>query len=106
MLNKDVLDLYMDDLIIHGATAEGCLEKMPRVFEKAGAFGLRIKRRKCHFLKTKIYFLGHNMENGCTSPGREKTVAVSRFPVPKNVRAAQAFLGLTGFFRKFVINYS
>jgi len=96
----------MDDIIIHAETAEQCLEKMKLVFNTAGAFGLKIKWRKCHFLQKKIYFLGHNIEDGNVWPGQEKTAAVSKFSVPKNVRAVQAFLGLTGFFRKFVLNYS
>jgi len=95
----------MDDIIIHAETAEQCLEKMKLVFNTAGAFGLKIKWRKCHFLQ-KIYFLGHNIEVGDVWPGQEKTAAVSKFSMPKNVRAVQAFLGLTGFFRKFVLNYS
>jgi len=57
-------------------------------------------------LQKKIYFLGHNIEDGNVWPRQEKTDAVSKFSVPKNFRAVQAFLGLTGFFRKFVLNYS
>jgi len=39
-------------------------------------------------------------------PGQEKTAAVRKFSVPKNVRAVQEFLGLTEHFRKFLLNYS
>jgi len=52
-MNRDVLE-----------TAEQCLEKMKLVFNTAGALGLKIKWRKCHFLQKKIYFLGHNIEDG------------------------------------------
>ncbi|XP_070138637.1 uncharacterized protein [Drosophila bipectinata] len=84
LMNKDILDLYMDDIIIHAETAEQCLQKMALVFKRAGAFGLKIKWRKCHFLQKRIYFLRHNIEDGNLWPGKEKTAAVSKFSVPKN----------------------
>jgi len=103
-MNMDILDLYMDDIIIHAETAEKCFEKMRLVFNTAGAIGLKIKWRTCHFLQKKIYFLRHNIEDGNVWPGQEKTAAVGKLSVPKNVGAVQAFLGLTGFFRKLVLN--
>lgn len=61
---------------------------------------------KCSFLKTKISFLGHLVEDSKIMPDTEKVKAVERFPTPKDVRAVQSFLGLTGFFRKFIPNYA
>lgn len=50
--------------------------------------------------------MGHAVQDGKIWPGKEKTVTVKQFAVPKNVKAVQSFLGLTGFFRKFVKDYS
>lgn len=60
-MNKDILDLYMDNIIIHADTAENFLEKMALVLDALGTFGLKIKWRKCHFLQTRIYFLGRSI---------------------------------------------
>lgn len=106
LLNSDVMNLYMDDIIVHGVTAEECLEKMKKVFEKLVEYGLHIKWKKCQFLQTSISFLGHFVENGTISPGQEKVVAITKFKEPSDVKAVQSFLGLTGFFRKFVKQYS
>lgn len=58
---------------------------------------------KCAFTKTKIDFLGHIVENGKICPGKQKTVAVEKFPTPKSV--VQSFLGLAGYFRNFIPSY-
>lgn len=68
--------------------------------------GLVIKWEKCDFLSKSTKFLGHVVENGSIKPSIEKISAVRNFPKPTNVKQVQSFLGLTGFFRKFVPNYA
>ncbi|GBN37420.1 Transposon Tf2-8 polyprotein [Araneus ventricosus] len=53
----------------------------------------------------KVEFLGHVVENGTVRPSVAKTIAVKKFPVP-TVKQVQSFLGLTGYFRKFIPAYS
>ncbi|GFY07735.1 retrovirus-related Pol polyprotein from transposon 17.6 [Trichonephila clavipes] len=49
---------------------------------------------------------GHIIEKGTIKPSLDKTKAVQNFPEPKNVKQVQSFLGLSGYFRKFIQNYS
>ncbi len=93
----------MDDIIIYGQTSNECIEKLKLVLSESAKFCLRIKWKKCHFLVNKIHFLGHAVQDGKVWPGKEKTIAVKQFAVPKNVKAG---LGLRGLFRKFVKNYA
>uniref|UniRef100_A0A2M4CKM2 RNA-directed DNA polymerase n=1 Tax=Anopheles darlingi TaxID=43151 RepID=A0A2M4CKM2_ANODA len=106
LLKENMLDLYMDDIVVHGETDIECLEKTKKVLETAAKAGLAVKWKKCLFLQQTITFLGHLVENGRVSPGIEKVKAVKNFRVPKNVKGIQAFLGLTGFFRKFIKGYA
>ncbi|XP_037957697.1 uncharacterized protein LOC119687446 [Teleopsis dalmanni] len=106
LINEDILELYMDDIIIYGDTADKCITKMRTVLERAKKWNLKIKCKTCCFLPTKIKFLGHIVEDGKVYPGEEKPKAVSKFPIPKNIKAVQSFLGLTGFFRRFIKNYA
>jgi len=76
------------------------------VFDKIREYGLKVNWEKCEFLQQSIVFLGHRVEKGTISPGEDKIRAVKNFSLPKNVKAIQAFLGLTGFFRKFIKNYA
>ncbi|GFU68578.1 retrovirus-related Pol polyprotein from transposon 17.6 [Trichonephila clavipes] len=64
-----------------------------------------MKFKKCQFLR-KVEFLGHVVENGTIRPSIAKTIAVKKFPVPTTVKQVQSFLGLTGYFRKFIPAYS
>lgn len=97
---------YLDDLIIPSCDIEGRLQKLSQVLNTASEHGLNINWSKSHFLKDKIEYLGHIIENGCMRPSEHKTRAVINFPTPTNTRQVQSFLGLTGYFRKFVSGYS
>jgi len=53
-----------------------------------------------------VEFLGHVVENGTIRPSERKIKAVLGFPEPENARQVQSFLGLSGYFRKFIPSYS
>lgn len=97
---------YMDDLIVPSENYEDAFTKLQRIFDRASQAGLTINWDKCQFLKTRVEFLGHVIESGDVRPLEAKTDAVARFPEPKNVKQVQSFLGLSGYFRKFIYNYS
>ena len=106
LMRKGVVILYMDDLIIPSKDEVEGLEKLKMVLQQASDYGLEIKIKKCQFLKRSVEFLGHIVEDGTVRPSSEKTQAVQRFPCPTNVKQVQSFLGLTGYFRKFIQGYS
>ncbi|GBM68174.1 Transposon Tf2-8 polyprotein [Araneus ventricosus] len=96
----------MDGIIIPNIDELDGIKRLSRVLQTASVYGLELNLKKCNFLKSKIEFLGYIIENGKISPALEKTVAVQNFPEPKNVNQVQSFLGLTGYFRKFIQNYA
>lgn len=98
--------LYMDDLIIPAKDEEENIERLKSVFSIASDYGLEINFKKCKFLHKKIEFLGHIIQNGQLFPSPQKTAAVLNYPEPKNQKDVQSFLGLAGYFRKFIQNFS
>ncbi|GBN43865.1 Transposon Tf2-9 polyprotein [Araneus ventricosus] len=98
--------IFMDDFIIPARDEIQGLEKLKRVLRVASEYGLEINFKKCQFLKRKIEFLGYVIEEGTIRPSPPKTTAVQNVPQPKNVKQMQSFLGLTGYFKKFVPGYS
>lgn len=98
--------MYMDDLIIPSKNHKEAIDKLDRVLKVAAKSGLRFKWKKCKLLSTRVEFLGNIIENGQISPAFDKVKAVANFPEPTNVRRLQSFLGLTGYFRKFIPSYS
>lgn len=97
---------YMDDIVIPAMNETDALEKLKRVLKTAEEYGLKIKWKKCTVLQRKIEFLGYEIENGKIRPSPAKTIAVKNFSQPKNVKQMQQFLGLTGYFRRFVLDYA
>ncbi|XP_025997281.2 uncharacterized protein LOC113005666 [Solenopsis invicta] len=97
---------YLDDLIIPSVDENTGIKNFEILLKIASEAGLKINWRKCRFLQTKIEFLGHVIENGRVYPSVRKIDAVRKFPEPSNVKQIQSFLGLSGYFRKFVQKYS
>lgn len=106
-LNREgILMHYMDDVIIPAADESEGLERLKRFLAVAEKYGININWKKCQFLKRRVDFLGHIIENSQVSPSKEKIRAVMDFPEPKTVKQIQGFLGLTGFFRKYIEFYA
>ncbi|GFX97001.1 retrovirus-related Pol polyprotein from transposon opus [Trichonephila clavipes] len=103
---KGIVISYLDDLVIPAKKEKEGLEKLKIIFEVAKKYGLEIKFKKCQFLKKKIEFLGHIAESGTIKPSPTKTLAVRKFPEPTTIKQVQSFLGLTGYFRKYIKDYS
>lgn len=97
---------YIDDLIIAGEVEEELLEKFRRLLEVLKKSGLTINLKKSQFFERTVLFLGFEVSQEGVKPGSQKTEAVQRFPTPTSVRQVQQFIGLSGFFRRFVKGYS
>ncbi|GFS90886.1 retrovirus-related Pol polyprotein from transposon 17.6 [Trichonephila clavipes] len=106
LTRKGIVISYLDDLVIPAKNEQEGLEKLKIIFEVAKKYGLEIKFKKCQFLKKKIEFLGHIVESGTIKPSPTKTLAVRKFPEPTTIKQVQSFLGLTGYFRKYIKEYS
>ncbi|GBM27036.1 hypothetical protein AVEN_256959-1 [Araneus ventricosus] len=102
LLKEGIVIIYMDDIIIPSIDELDGLKRLSRVLQTASEYGLELNLKECNFLKSKIEFLGYIIENGKMSPSLDKTVAVQNFPEPESVKQVQSFIGLTGYFRKFI----
>ncbi|XP_053964372.1 uncharacterized protein LOC128867288 [Anastrepha ludens] len=106
LVRRGTVLLYMDDVIIPAQNEESALKNLEEVMQVCKDYGLDINFKKCQFLKTKVEFLGHVVENQKLSPSPEKIEAVTKYKIPQNLKQLQGFLGLAGYFRKFVRNFS
>lgn len=106
LISQNIVLAYMDDLIVPSIDSESGLDRLRTVLDTAANAGLIINWKKCRFLQSRVEFLGHIIESGTVRPSEEKTAAVMRFSEPKSVKQLQSFLGLSGYFRKFIPHYS
>lgn len=98
--------VYVDDcLILHSSIEEG-LKTLGDVLSTLTKAGFSINSRKCSFLCTEIEYLGRVISDGRIRPAEGKVQALVNSPVPQTVRQVRQFLGLAGYFRKYIASYS
>ncbi|XP_033318430.1 uncharacterized protein K02A2.6-like [Bombus bifarius] len=103
---KGIVIVYMDDIIILAKNLEEAWGRLQMVIELAEQYGLIINWGKCRFLQQEIEYLGYIVSKDTIRPSTHKTRAVANFPKPTSVKKVQSFLGLTGYFRKFIRGYA
>ena len=97
---------YLDDIIIYSSTPEEHLQHIKTVFEKLCHAKLSMKLSKCHFFAKEIKYLGHILGVEGIRPVPAKTEAIKAMHLPVNPKQVHAFLGLVGYYRKFIKNFA
>ncbi|KAJ3651676.1 hypothetical protein Zmor_017700 [Zophobas morio] len=99
--------VYLDDVIVFSSNnIQEHIERLRNVFIRMRESNLKFKPTKCNFLLKEAKYLGHIISaEGCrTDPAKIK--AVEHYPRPKSAKEIKAFLGLCGFYRKFVPKFA
>ena len=97
---------YLDNIIIYSSTLEEHLQHIKTVFEKLRHAKLSMKLSKCHFFAKEIQYLGHILGVEGIRPVPAKTEAIKAVHPPVNPKQFHAFLGLVGYYRKFIKNFA
>ena len=82
------------------------LEHLEIVFSRLREAGLKMKRSKCDFFKSEIHYLGHLISPEGINPLPNKLDSIKHMPVPNSAKEIKQFLGLTGYYRKFVPRFA
>ncbi|XP_036148743.1 uncharacterized protein LOC118647611 [Monomorium pharaonis] len=105
-LQGNELFVYMDDIVIYARSLKEHEVKFERLMKRLKAANLQLQPDKCEFLRQEVAYLGHIICADGVRPDPNKVEAVIKFPVPKNVKNIKQFLGLVGYYRKFIPNFS
>lgn len=98
--------VFMDDIIVFGQTLEEHNQNLIEVLDRLRQFNLKLEPDKCEYLKPELQYLGHIITENGVKPNPEKIKAVQDFPEPKTPKQIKQFLGLAGYYRKFVKGFS
>ena len=98
--------LYLDDMCIFAPTIDDMLDQIELVFDRLKQFNLKIKPKKCQFFDTSVLFLGHILLANGISANPEKVEKVKTWPVHKNIKEVQSFLGLALYCRQFTNKFA
>ena len=97
---------YLDDFIIFSQNELQHLEHLEIVFSHLWEAGLQMKCSKCYFFKSEIHYLGHLISPEGISPLPNKLDSIKHMPVLNSMKEIKQFLGLTGYYRKFVSRFA
>ena len=103
---EKIIEVFMDDFSILGISFDDCLEKLRVVFVRCEETDLVLNWGKCHFMVQEGIVLGHRISVRGREVDRAKIEAVEKLPPPSSMKGIRRFLGHTGFYRRFIKEFS
>jgi len=101
----NILLVFLDDIIVYSANILEHLERLEQVFQRLRQHGLKLKASKCHFFKREVRYLGHVVSADGIQTDPDKISSVRDFEVPTTVKKLKSFLGLAGYYRRFITGF-
>ena len=98
--------VYIDDILVFGNDFESALHSLELVLNRVAEYGLQLKLTKCNLFRTSVPFLGHIVGRAGLECDPNKLSAVVNWIPPSTIKGVREFLGFTGYYRRFVPDYS
>ena len=96
----------MDDIVIYASSLREHDIKISKLMNRLRSANLLLQVDKCEFLCREVAYLGHLIGEDGVRLDSQKLMFVKNFPTPKNLKNIRQFLGLAGYYRRFVPNFS
>ena len=97
---------YLDDILVADSNMEDHIKHLDLVLSALEKANLKLNPSKCEFARESVICLGHKLSREGISPDPANIAKIKSWKAPDNVKKLRAFLGLTGYYRQFVKNYS
>lgn len=98
--------VYLDDIIIFSTSLQEHLERLKTVFQRLRETNFKIQLDKSEFLRHEVAYLGHVVTPEGVRPNPDKVKAIKNYPIPKTTKQIKGFLGLLGYYRRFINNFA
>jgi len=97
---------YIDDILVFSNTFEEHVKHLEEVFSRLRKYGLCVNAAKCTLAVPKVLFLGYTLAHNRLHADPAKVEAIQSYSPPKTLKAVQRFLGMVGYYRKFIRGFS
>ena len=97
---------YLDDVVVYSASWGDHVRHVKDVLDRIATAGLTINPAKCAFAKREAEYLGYVIGGGIIKPQVQKLEAVQKCPLPQTKTQVRSFLGMAGWYRRFVPHFS
>ena len=97
---------YLDDIIIFSDNWDDHMKHLKLVFDRVRQANLTLKKSKCVFASAEVEYLGHTVGLGKVAPRSAKVDAILKFQRPSDKKQLRAFLGIAGYYRKFIPHFA
>lgn len=105
LLHHGVL-VFIDDILFYSGDLASHIRLLRQVFQLLQYHNLKIKHSKCTFARPQLLYLGHEISGDGVRIDEKNIATVQQWPVPTNVKEVRGFLGLAGYYRKFVRGFA
>jgi hypothetical protein len=96
--------VFFDDILIYSASLDDHLQHLELVLNCLLANSFYVKLSKCLFCQESVEYLGHIVSSQGVHADPSKLEAMVKWPIPTTVKHLRGFLGLTGYYRRFIAN--
>lgn len=104
LLRKCVI-VFFDDILVYSNSLADHMIHLKSVLQLLRQDSWQVKRSKCSFGQQRITYLGHVIDQHGVSSDPDKIAKVASWPTPQNSKDVRSFLGLAGYYRKFVQHF-
>jgi len=96
---------FVDDILITSSTEEEHLQRIEEVLDRLGKAGLKCHPKKCKWMMSTVEYLGHKIGRE-VAPQLAKVACIDAVPSPRNVSELRTFLGMIGYYRRHILQFS
>lgn len=105
-LQNTICLVYLDDIVVFSTSLQEHMVNLEKVFQKLRDSNFKIQMDKSEFLKLETAYLGHIISKDGIKPNPDKISAIQKYPLPTTPKEIKQFLGLVGYYRKFIPDFA
>jgi hypothetical protein len=98
--------VFIDDILVYSQNVQEHEEHLRKVLQRLRDCQLYAKLSKCEFWISEVLFLGHTINRDGLAVDPKKVAAILDWKAPKDVRGIKSFIGMAGYYRRFIEGFS